>query len=64
MMPSEFAEVWAVECQESDGTWLPVEVFIDKSDADEECLDWKADAGHINKWRVKRYVPNPQGNQP
>ena len=59
---TELAEVWVVEVTEDDGRWLPVETYIDKAAAQEELLSWKADAPPTDKWRITRYVPNPEGN--
>ena len=60
-MMAEVAEAWAVEVREDDGTWLPVEIFIDKAEAEDERLGWiKASPTPAKHWRVMRYAPNPE----
>lgn len=58
----EVAEVWAVEVQESNGQWLPIEVSMQEDDAKEIRKGWRKDAPW-SKWRVTRYVPDTEGRQ-
>jgi hypothetical protein len=37
--------------------WLPVQVFIDKPEAEKTRIEWVQAAG-FDSWRVRRYVPD------
>ncbi len=50
-------EVWALEVKTKDEPWSPIEVHMDKKEAQRERRSWKR-AAPWDSWRVKRYVPD------